>query len=254
MLTQKTNTHVETVVGNGITIYRPKSYEADPGAFAVGGTNGNYEVVDKTLVSSKVDDIQSYVDLEPATGLGVRSKRRFGVSHSIWECDPSTNTKCKLSRKSDGSDKCYGTVGDEIYNNLTASVKTVLDSSSKNDFTYPCSAANLMTPQVVGGKLIPMYWYEDSRQEVGINEVNKISDLANEHYAMFESFLWTWSLGWIIWITLGLSMLLRCFCFAPEREYLRSGAVDGKGKNATASSIAGSTATSSIAAASTVEK
>lgn len=229
LLTQQNNSYVEAADdGNGVKLYRPKSSDTDPGTFTVGGTNENFELVDETLLEAKKNDLQSHVDFEPATGLGIRSKQRFAVSHSIWECDPTNNKHCKLSRQSDGSGSCYGDTGDKIYSNLTQSVKDVLDAKNFNDFTYPCSAANVMTPDVIGGKIIPMYWYEDSRKEVGNQELSEISELAKEHYKLFESFYYMWLFGWLLFTTLGMGLLFRCFCFAPEKEYLKSGAVGAK--------------------------
>lgn len=75
----------ETLFSQGINIYRPKSVDSDPGTFTVGGSNSNYELVTKDLVDSLKSEIESYIDLEPATGLGVRSKMRFGFSASVWE-------------------------------------------------------------------------------------------------------------------------------------------------------------------------
>lgn len=179
--------------------------------------------MEKVTLQSKADELQSYLDIEPATGLGVRSKRRFGVSYSIWECDPNTSDNCNLSKRSDDSGSCYAT---------TSNMK------------YPCSAANLMTPNVVGGKIIPMYWYEDARQEIGDVEVNTITDLANEHYKLFESFFHLWCLGWMSALTIGLGMLFRCFIYSPEKEFLKAGPVGGTVVGSSTSAAA-STASSS---------
>jgi hypothetical protein len=75
----------ETLYSQGVNIYRPKNVNSDPGAFTVGGSNTNYELVTKELVDSLKSEIQSYIDLEPATGRGIRSKMRFGFSASVWE-------------------------------------------------------------------------------------------------------------------------------------------------------------------------
>jgi hypothetical protein len=75
----------EALYSQGINMYRPKNFDSDPGVFTVGGSNANYELVNKELVDSLKSEIQSYIDLEPATGLGIRSKMRFGVSASVWE-------------------------------------------------------------------------------------------------------------------------------------------------------------------------
>lgn len=68
----------------GINIYRPKN-NSDPGEFTIGEENRNFDLVTKDLVSTIKSNIQSYIDLEPATGRGIRSKMRFGISTSVWD-------------------------------------------------------------------------------------------------------------------------------------------------------------------------
>lgn len=245
LLSQQDSSHVEGENGNGLKIYRPKDESSDPGAFSVGGVNPNYELVDETLVDSKADHLQSYMDVEGATGLGIRSKLRFGMSYSIWECDPETNDHCKLSRHSDGSAMCYGTVGDEIFSSFgNTTKKNLLTASGKNDFTYPCSAANVLTPKVIGGKITPMYWYEDARDEADDEKIEEISTMAKKHYRNAYVFSEVFTLSWILWYAIGTALLCRCLCFAPQREFLKAGAVSGvKGAMAasTASSVASTT-------------
>lgn len=245
LLSQQNSSHVEGENGNGLKIYRPKDESTDPGAFSVGAANANYELVNETVLESKADHLQSYLDIEGATGLGVRSKLRFGVSYSIWECDPETNDHCKLSRHSDGSAKCYGTLGDEIFNSYgNATKKALLVANGKNDFTYPCSAANVMTPKVIGGKITPLYWYEDARDEADADKVEDLMTMSQKYYDNSNKFSTVFTLGWIIWFALGTSLLFRCLCFAPQREFLKQGAVSGvKGAMAasTASSVASTT-------------
>lgn len=252
MLSQQNSSYVEGDTGNGLKIYVPKDHSSDPGTFDIRGENEKYELIDETTLASKVAHVQSHIDLEPATGLGVRSKLRFGVSYSIWECDPESNDKCKLSRHSDGSAKCYHNIGDEIFNNYDATMKSLLNTAGTNDFTYPCSAANVFTPNVVGGKITPMYWYEDSREEIGNTEVQGLTALAKEHYQLSDSFNWVWYIGWTMWSVLGVGLSLRCFCFAPEKEYLKSGAVGEGNKNAatvsSTSSVADTSATATTSA------
>ncbi len=185
------------------------------------------------------------MDVMGATGLGIRSKLRFGVSYSIWECDPETNDHCKLSRHSDGSGKCYGNVGDSIFNNYgNATKKALLVAGGKNDFTYPCSAANVMTPKVVGGKITPMYWYEDARDEADDEKIEEITALGLKHFDNGNTFTHVYTFSWILWFALGTSLLFRCLCFAPPREFLKQGAVSGVNgamAGSTASSVASTT-------------
>ena len=240
LLSQQDSSHVEGKTGNGIKIYRPQDDTSDPGAFTVGGTNSKYELLDEEMLESKADHLQSNVDLEPATGLGVRSKLRFAVSHSIWECDPETNEHCKISRESDGSGKCYNTVGDGIFTNTEKATKKVLNDANKNNFTYPCSAANVMTPKVIGGKITPMYWYEDAREQISSEDLEDLTSLVNENFSLYTSFAWIWQLGFTIFL-FGLDMMLKCFFFNGEKEWLKAGKVTGAANNDPAVSTVAST-------------
>lgn len=163
------------------------------------------------------DFIESYIDLEPATGLGIRSNLRFGVSHSLWECDPESNAHCKLAKFSDDSGKCYG--------------------STEGDFTYPCSASNIFSPDVIGGKIIPSYWVEDKRKEVDDVEVGALTAMASEYHEYQMSYGMMVNFGIFLAWTLGFPLLFQVACFAPEKEFLKSGPV-GEGNGGTTSSTA----------------
>ena len=104
-----------------------------------------------------------------------------------------------------------------------------------------------MTPDVVGGTIIPLYWYEDARHEVGSDEVGELTSLADEHIEMARTFASIWMIGYLFSANLGLGMLLRCFVFAPQKEFLKSGSV---GKDANTSSVT-STASATASTSST---
>ena len=252
MLSQQNSSHVDGPSGNGIQIFHQKSYDSNPGAFSL--NNENYNLVDKAWVEANEDSLQSYLDLEPATGLGIRSKLRFAKSHSIWECDPETNEHCKLARHSNGAGKCYGTVGEDIFSSLSQSQKDLFIAANATTFTYPCSAANILSPHVIGGKIIPTYWYEEARNEVKISDVNELTALADEYFSIFNTFNWTFFVGWLLSVHIGLQMLLKWFLFSPPKEWLKHGAVNLSGKNAATLSAGSSVAGSSASTASVAEK
>lgn len=158
LLSQQDNAHVDSLDGNGIKIYRAVNPNDDPGSFSTGNTqfahvtsNANLTKVNHEFLEQT--SYESYIDIEPATGLGVRTNLRHGVSHSLWECDPESNDNCKLSK----GGKCYSS-------------------------TYPCSAANVFTPDVIGGKIIPTFWYEDKSQPASDDEITELSSKANGYH------------------------------------------------------------------------
>ena len=71
--------------------------------------------LEEEIVAQNKNMLQSYMDLEPATGLGIRSKLRFGMSYSVWECYPETNENCTLARHSGEEARCYGAVGNNVF-------------------------------------------------------------------------------------------------------------------------------------------
>ena len=234
LLSQQSNAHVNySSDGNGLKIYRLVDSSTDPGAFSEGSSKYELLVNITTQLITDGDQIQneleSYIDLEPATGLGVRSRLRYGVSHSIWECDPETNEHCKLARYSDNNGKCYDSVG--------------------GDFTYPCSASNILTPGVIGGKIIPDYWYEDHKQPVDNTEIALWTKLAKEGRSLHGTYSTLLAYGAMIGWIIGFPMLLMLGCFASKREYLNHGAVNAnrgafssQATSSTVKSVAGSTA------------
>ena len=224
MVSQQNNSHVDSADGNGIKIYRPVDSSADPGAFAA--DNANYQLLSNTTDATKA--FEAYIDLEPATGLGVRSRMKYGVSHSIWECDPDSNEKCKLAKYSDDSGNCY-------------------------DSDYPCSASNVLSPKVIGGKITPWYWCEDFKQEVDDKEVNVLSRLALVYHKIQLTYAWMSNYSTVICLSIGLPMMLQLSLFASAKEWMKPGPVGGQGQtnSAAVSSGAGSSsnAVSSTASA-----
>jgi hypothetical protein len=231
LLSQQSNLHVDSVDGNGIKVYRILDASSDPGAFAEGSDKYQHltNITQQLIIEgdSEQNEFESYIDIEPATGLGVRSKIRYGVSHSIWECDPESNEHCKLARYSDASGKCYDSVG---------------------AFTYPCSASNILTPDVIGGKIVPTYWFEDQKQNVDNTDTAIWTKLAldvRELHFIYSNLV---CYGVILAFLFGLPMMMMVGCFATKREYLNHGSLDGNKAQVTSSwassqkSMAGSTA------------
>jgi hypothetical protein len=203
LYSQQNNDHVEKADGNGLEISR-------------GG-----KVVDKAYVDEHADDLRSHIDIEVATGLGARERMRFGTSYSLWECDPSTNAKCKRGLKSKGEHSCYATAGTTIFNALSNTDKNDLVTMGRNDPTYPCSAANLLTPEVVGGKIVPMFWSEESTVHMKKDEIDKVAETAAQYRAEGDNFILIICLAYFL-VFLGMSMFLLCLCFEQKHAFFQA--------------------------------
>jgi len=239
LFTQQSNAHVDGPSGNGILMYRPKDFGSDPGAFVLGESNTNYRVVDKNLTVSLINSLQSYFDLEPSTGLGIRSKLRLGRSYSIWECDPQSNTKCQLDRQLPGKGRCYNSVGASLFTSLNSTMKTLLLATNQTSFSFPCSAANVFSPSVIGGKIMPFFWYEDVRKEVDSNDLEPLLDMSRGWLKNMNEFIWFFNIGFYLVACLGPLMLFKFLWFGPKKQFLLRGPVQG------VSSVKASSVTSS---------
>ena len=218
LYTQQDNTHVDKADGNGLKIYRPTT-DANPGAF--NASSENYQLVDKAYVDGQTDELHSHIDIEVATGLGARQRMRFGTSYSLWECDPAVNNKCKLGIKSKGEHSCYkGTSGADIFNALDDAEKTDLRTLGRDIPSYSCSAANVLTPEVVGGKIVPMFWSEESTVHLKSEEIDEIAAIAQDYIAQGNSFILVICFTFFLCF-LGFSMLILCLCFEPKPAALQ---------------------------------
>eukprot|EP00574_Skeletonema_japonicum_P004359 CAMPEP_0201714314 /NCGR_PEP_ID=MMETSP0593-20130828/849_1 /ASSEMBLY_ACC=CAM_ASM_000672 /TAXON_ID=267983 /ORGANISM="Skeletonema japonicum, Strain CCMP2506" /LENGTH=947 /DNA_ID=CAMNT_0048203583 /DNA_START=104 /DNA_END=2947 /DNA_ORIENTATION=+ len=220
LYTQQDNSYVGRADGNGIKIYRSLT-ESDPGAFNpdTNATDSNYQLVDKAVVDSQSKALLSHVDIEVASGLGARQRMRFGTSYSIWECDPATNEKCKLALNAQAQYSCYSGTGSTVFNDLAAADKSDLETLGLNNFTYPCSAANLLTPSVVGGKILPSFWVEESTAHASKTEIDLLAAYAKAYSKNGNTFILTVSLVFVS-LFLGFSMLLRCLCFEQKSNFM----------------------------------
>lgn len=216
LLSQQNNSHVDSSDGNGIKLYRPNNFVEDPGSFSA--ESSNYAHLTDTTALFQINDefldqnpYESYIDLEPATGLGIRARFRHGISHSVWECDPVSNDKCKLSKGRNKSNGCY--------------------SSSNQGSTYPCSAANVFSPDVVGGKIIPAFWVDDKQQKATALDIATLSVITGKYREVQHSYGFMVNIAILLTWTLGLPLALQLACFAPEKQFLKQGPVDGADRN-----------------------
>mmetsp|Transcript_10984 Transcript_10984/g.20517 ORF Transcript_10984/g.20517 Transcript_10984/m.20517 type:complete len:963 (+) Transcript_10984:178-3066(+) len=211
LFSQHNNSHVDFRDGNGLKLYRLVNSLEDPGLFSVGSLN--YELLTNETTPFEMKDefldqnpYESYIDLEPATGLGVRVRFRHGISHSFWECDPVSNEQCKLSKFRSSNDGCY---------------------SSSNQGSYPCSAANVFSPVVVGGKIIPTYWVDDKQQKASALDIATLSVITDKYREVQHGYGFMVNIAILLTWTLGLPLALQLACFAPEKQFLKQGPLDG---------------------------
>jgi hypothetical protein len=86
-------------------------------------TGSNYQLFDKAYVESQKEGLLSHIDIKVGTGLAARQRMRFSRSYFIWECNPSTNSKCKIAVNSKGADSCYCTAGAATFEAMVAADK-----------------------------------------------------------------------------------------------------------------------------------
>jgi len=51
---------------------------------------------------------------------------RFGLSYSLWECDPESNDYCKLGRIATGEGKCYAQAAQAHFQDLDTTLRANL--------------------------------------------------------------------------------------------------------------------------------
>lgn len=105
--------------------------------------------------------------IEPASGLTVQANGRIGASFAVFACDPKDplSASCALFPNNDA--KCY--------------VSTSKASPFLNDTSLPCSAANVLTPNVLGDVIVPQYWV-DQNSAVNDYVAGKLRDAGKLHF------------------------------------------------------------------------
>lgn len=86
------------------------------------------------------------ISIEPATGITLDGAVVNQMSTFTWNCDPTIDSSCGL-----------------FYFNKTASHGGKLCYKNGPSY-YPCSATNVFTPYVMGGKILPIYWLRATPQ------------------------------------------------------------------------------------------
>lgn len=83
--------------------------------------------------------------VEPASGIILGASVADMVSVFTNDCNPGVDSSCKLGLKVGSNSRCYG---------MTMNVPGI----GAVPVDFPCSAFNVFSPSVQGGKVIPIGW------------------------------------------------------------------------------------------------
>lgn len=134
ILSQTSNTDRGSPSKTGVNVYRTRtSYSKDSQPLSEPEliTEATWETYGNQVYRGKVD-------IEPGTGLTLTGQIANQLSVFTWNCNPTIDSTCALQAAAQSATDplCY-------LNGVTQ---------------YPCSAANVFTPKVMGGKVIPVYF------------------------------------------------------------------------------------------------
>ena len=106
--------------------------------------------IDAQTLQDYMDDYDTIMHIEPASGVTVKAHGRLGASFSVFACDPKDPLSGSCLLFPNENSKCYG---------KTASASPFLQNTS-----LPCSSANILTPNILGDVLIPQYWVDQTSE------------------------------------------------------------------------------------------
>lgn len=130
MLTQAENTERRSKSTAGVKLYQTRDgYTKDAALLS-----SPKEITTETWATSGEDNFRGYLDIEPATGLTLEGKVSNQLSVYTWNCNPTLDPSCQFIRNTSTNSLCY------------------------TNGWFACSFANVFTPKVMGGKILPMYW------------------------------------------------------------------------------------------------
>lgn len=129
-LSQSINTIRGTPSGVGVNLYRTKdSYETNAA-----------EISPELVTTDTWDRYSSHyageLDIEPVTGITLTGAMVTQFSSFTLNCNPALDASCGLFSSSNDGTKCY----------------------QASNIQFPCGAANIFTPNVMGGKILPTFW------------------------------------------------------------------------------------------------
>lgn len=106
--------------------------------------------IDAQTLQDYMDDYDTIMHIEPASGVTVKAHGRLGASFSVFSCDPKDQFSSSCLLFPNANFKCYS--------------KTASKSPFLQNMSLPCSSANILTPNVLGDVLIPQYWVDQTSE------------------------------------------------------------------------------------------
>mmetsp|Transcript_15149 Transcript_15149/g.28515 ORF Transcript_15149/g.28515 Transcript_15149/m.28515 type:complete len:855 (+) Transcript_15149:129-2693(+) len=147
ILTQSSNTDKFAAAGGGVALYRTRDGYSPSSAVLSSP---------ELLTSSNADDFEEemteYTEIEPASGVALSTRAQNMASTFTWNCNPLLDSTCGLvATAHNASDPlCY-----------------ILGNGKQ----MPCSNANVFTPRVRGGKVVPIFWTRALLEPDGVTEI-----------------------------------------------------------------------------------
>ena len=133
---QENNTAAFGASGGGVTLYRTRDSYSSSAALLEAPV-----AMTGASVAAYESELKGYTKLEPASGAALSTRVQNMASSFSWYCNPAIDSTCALMASAfDSADPlCYPNM---------AGAGTQL----------PCSNANVFTPRVRGGKVLPLFW------------------------------------------------------------------------------------------------
>eukprot|EP00607_Mallomonas_marina_P006070 CAMPEP_0182430056 /NCGR_PEP_ID=MMETSP1167-20130531/36387_1 /TAXON_ID=2988 /ORGANISM="Mallomonas Sp, Strain CCMP3275" /LENGTH=634 /DNA_ID=CAMNT_0024614651 /DNA_START=185 /DNA_END=2089 /DNA_ORIENTATION=- len=120
------------------------------------------EITPEYIARHKTTEFATYLDIEPASGIVVGGQGTEMLSTFIPDCDPAADPSCRLGVKVGSATRCY--------------MRTVnIPNVGSVPADYPCSAFNVFSPLVMGGKVFPVGWVKQGSREDGVKAFGEIT-------------------------------------------------------------------------------
>ena len=130
---QSSNTDKYAAAGGGVSLYRTRDGYSPSSALL-----STFEVMTGESVAELKGEMMGFTKIEPASGVALNTRAQSMGSGFTWNCNPQLDATCGLlaSAHNTSDPLCY----------------------AGNGIQMPCSNANVFTPRVRGGKVLPLFW------------------------------------------------------------------------------------------------
>lgn len=151
---QSSNADKAAADGGGLLLYRTRDgYSPSSSLLATP------ELMTASSVAEMKDHFTDFVKIEPASGVTLLTRALNMASTFTWNCNPTLDATCGLMATPHNSSDplCY-----------------ILGNGKQ----MPCSNANVFTPRVRGGKVLPVFWSRATLKPAGATDTLKgLTDL-----------------------------------------------------------------------------